>query len=72
MIPIAIGDDMDTYAAAMELQDEGIFVNPVVPPAVPPGRALIRTSYMATHTRDHLDLALEALAKIGRRRGLIP
>ena len=72
VIPIAIGDDMDTYAADMELQDEGIFVNPVVPPAVPPGRALIRTSYMATHTRDHLDLALEALAKIGRRRGLIP
>jgi len=72
VIPIAIGDDMDAYAAAMELQDEGVFVNPVVPPAVPPGRALIRTSYMATHTRDHLDLALEALAKIGRRRGLIP
>ena len=71
VIPIVIGEDMDAYAAAMELQEEGVFVNPVVTPAVPPGRSMIRTSYMSTHTREHLDQALEALGKIGRRRGLI-
>ncbi|MEE2677318.1 MAG: pyridoxal phosphate-dependent aminotransferase family protein [Myxococcota bacterium] len=72
VIPIVIGEDTDAYAAAMELQEEGLFVNPVVTPAVPPGRSMIRTSYMATHTREHLDRALDALAKVGRRRGLIP
>ena len=39
--------------------------------AVPPDRAMIRTSYMATHTRDHLDRALEAIAKVGRELGVI-
>jgi hypothetical protein len=43
---------------AVRLQDEGVFANPVVSPAVPPGAAMIRTSYMATHTRAHLDTAL--------------
>jgi len=46
-------------------------VNPVITPAVPPDRAMIRTSYMATHTRDHLDRALEAIAKVGRELGVI-
>jgi 7-keto-8-aminopelargonate synthetase-like enzyme len=48
-----------------------VFVNPVVAPAVPPGRALLRTSYMATHTREHLERALGAFAKVGREVGLI-
>jgi len=53
------------------LQREGVFVNPVVSPAVPPGRAMIRTSYMATHTIEHLDQALEAFASVGRGMGVI-
>jgi len=53
------------------LQDEGVFSNPVVSPATPPGRALIRTSYMATHTDEHLDRVLEAFVKVGRQVGLI-
>jgi len=53
------------------LQEEGVFVNPVVSPAVPSGRAMIRTSYMATHTRDHLDESLGAIAKVGRELGVI-
>jgi 7-keto-8-aminopelargonate synthetase-like enzyme len=53
------------------LEEEGVFVNPVVSPAVPEGRAMIRTSYMATHTREHLDRALEALSSVGREMGLI-
>jgi 8-amino-7-oxononanoate synthase len=71
VIPIVVGQDMDAFRMTMRLQDEGIFVNPVVSPAVPEGRAMIRTSYMATHTSEHLDLALTALAKVGREQGLI-
>ena len=71
MIPLAVGDDMDAYHMTVKLQEEGVFVNPVVSPAVPPGEAMIRTSYMATHTRDHLDFALEAIARVGREHGIL-
>jgi 7-keto-8-aminopelargonate synthetase-like enzyme len=71
VIPIVVGEDMTSYAMTTRLGEEGIFVNPVVSPAVPPGRAMIRTSYMATHTREHLDRALEALALVGREFGVI-
>ncbi len=53
------------------LFDNGVFANPAITPAVPPGQALIRTSYTATHTNDHLDRVLEVLTKVGRERGLI-
>jgi 8-amino-7-oxononanoate synthase len=71
VIPLAIGDDMDAYRMTSKLQEEGVFANPVVSPAVPPGRSMIRTSYMATHTRDHLDFALAAFARVGRAMGII-
>jgi 8-amino-7-oxononanoate synthase len=71
VIPLMVGEDMRAYALAARLQDEGVFVNPVVAPAVPPGSAMIRTSYMATHTREHLDRALEAFEKVGRDLGAI-
>jgi 7-keto-8-aminopelargonate synthetase-like enzyme len=71
VIPILIGADMEAFRMTVRLQEEGIFVNPVVSPAVPAGRAMIRTSYMATHTNEHLDLALTALEKVGRELGLI-
>ena len=72
VIPLMAGEDMQAYTLAARLQDEGVFVNPVVTPAVPPGSAMIRTSYMATHTREHLDRALEAFEKVGRALGIIP
>jgi 7-keto-8-aminopelargonate synthetase-like enzyme len=53
------------------LYDAGVFVNPVVPPATPPGRCLIRTSYMATHTDEMLDRALGVIEKAGRELGVI-
>ena len=62
VIPPVIGADMDVYTMATRLEQEGVFVNPVVTPAVPDGQAMIRTSYMATHERQHLDRALEAFA----------
>jgi 8-amino-7-oxononanoate synthase len=71
IIPILVGDDLKAYDTVLRLQDEGVFANPVVSPAVPEGRAMLRTSYMATHTREHLNRALEALAKVGRAVGLI-
>ena len=71
VIPIVVGEDLASYTMTTRLGQEGVFVNPVVSPAVPPGRAMIRTSYMATHTREHLDRSLEALAKVGRELGII-
>ena len=71
IIPVIVGDDMLTFKMALMLQEEGVFANPVVSPAVPPGRGLLRTSYMATHTDEQLDRALEAFVKVGRGVGLI-
>ncbi|MBD3856149.1 MAG: pyridoxal phosphate-dependent aminotransferase family protein [Acidobacteria bacterium] len=71
VIPLVVGEDMAAYKMTRRLQEEGVFVNPVVSPAVPEGRALMRTSYMATHTRDQLDSALEAFRKVGREMGII-
>jgi len=71
VIPLVVGEDMTAFRMTMRLQDEGVFANPVVSPAVPPGRSMIRTSYMATHTREHLDRALESFAKVGREFDII-
>jgi 7-keto-8-aminopelargonate synthetase-like enzyme len=71
VIPLLIGEDSATYQMAGRLQEEGVFVNPVVTPAVPPGHGVIRTSYMATHKREHLDRALGAIAKVGRELAII-
>jgi len=71
VIPIVIGDELTTFTMAKRLQEEGVFANAIVPPAVPQSEAMIRTSYMATHTRDHLDQALAALAKVGRELDVI-
>ncbi len=72
VIPIVVGEDLETFRVTQRLEEEGVFTNAVVSPAVPPGRAMLRTSYMATHTREQLDRALEAFAKVGREFGLIP
>jgi 8-amino-7-oxononanoate synthase len=70
VIPLVIGEDLRIFPMVHRLQEEGVFVNCVIPPAVPPGRAMLRTSYMATHTREHLDRALDALARVGRELGV--
>jgi 8-amino-7-oxononanoate synthase len=71
VIPLVVGEDMQAFRMTIRLQEEGVFANPVISPAVPPGRAMMRTSYMATHTRSHLDRALEAIDKVGRELGVI-
>jgi len=72
IIPIIIGDDMKVFIFWKRLLEEGVFVNPVRSPAVPAGRALLRTSYMATHTDEQLDRVLEAFEKVGKELGVIP
>jgi len=71
IIPIFIGEDMKTFQFWRLLTDAGLFTNPVVSPAVPKGQALIRTSYTATHTDNHLDRVLEIFERVGKETGVI-
>ncbi|MEK6651328.1 MAG: aminotransferase class I/II-fold pyridoxal phosphate-dependent enzyme [Nitrospirota bacterium] len=71
IIPVIVEENELAFRFAMMLQEEGVFANVAVSPAVPNGKALIRTSYMATHTDEHLDTVLAAFAKVGRALGLI-
>jgi len=71
IIPLVIGEMERTFLMWKTLYDEGVFVNPVAPPATPPGRCLIRTSYMATHTDEMLDRALGVIEKAGKKLGII-
>jgi 8-amino-7-oxononanoate synthase len=71
VIPLLIGDDLTAFMVAKRLGEEGVFVNPIIAPAVPAGQAMIRTSFMATHTREHLEQALSALHKVGRELEVI-
>jgi 8-amino-7-oxononanoate synthase len=70
IIPIIIGDDTRTLLAWKELFEEGVFVNPILSPAVPEGQQLLRTSYMATHTDQQLDRVLEVFRRVGGKLGL--
>jgi len=72
IIPIHIGEQMKTLLFWRQLYDAGIFANAFVPPGVPPNRSCIRTSYMATHTDEDLDEALEIFERVGRKTGTIP
>jgi 7-keto-8-aminopelargonate synthetase-like enzyme len=72
IIPIIIGENDPTFLTWRVLFEQGLYTNPVVSPAVPEGQALLRTSYMATHTESQLDEALDILATTGRQLGLIP
>lgn len=71
IIPIIIGDDMRTVLTWKALFENGVFVNPILAPAVPEGRQLLRTSYMATHTDEQLNRALGIYERVGRQMGLI-
>ncbi len=71
IVPILVGSDIETFAFHKELFERGVFTNPVVSPATPPGRGLIRTSYMATHEDADLDFIAEAFEDLGRKRGLL-
>ncbi|MCF6171109.1 MAG: pyridoxal phosphate-dependent aminotransferase family protein [Bacteroidales bacterium] len=63
IIPIFIGEDVKTYTIASVLLNNGMYVNPVVHPAVDKGKAILRFSLMATHTREQIDRAIDILVK---------
>ena len=71
IIPIKIGDEDDCIRFWKRMFDHGIFANPAISPAVPPGEAIIRTSYMATHTEEELDKVLTIFEKLGNKFGII-
>ncbi len=71
IIPVIIGERMLTIYVWKRLFEEGVFTNPVLSPAVQPGRELLRTSYMATHTFEQMDRVLDVFEKVGKEMGLI-
>lgn len=71
IIPLFIRDDYKTFKVTHDLLEEGVFVNPVVTPAVAPNDTLIRYSLMATHTKEQVTRSLEAIEKVFRKNGLI-
>jgi 8-amino-7-oxononanoate synthase len=72
IIPAVVGEDMTAFVFCRRLIDEGVFVNPVVSPAVEPGGALLRLSLMATHTEDEIHQAMDIMVKVGRELGVVP
>jgi 8-amino-7-oxononanoate synthase len=72
VIPIYIREDLKTVMMWKALLDDyQIYVNPFITPGVPAKQQVLRTSYMATHEREHLDRALEAFEKVGKKFGVI-
>jgi len=71
IVPVMIGDQTTCFKFWRELNDSGIFANAFIPPAVAPGKSLIRTSYTATHTDRQLDRVLETFAQLGKKYGII-
>ncbi|NMB54161.1 MAG: aminotransferase class I/II-fold pyridoxal phosphate-dependent enzyme [Leptolinea sp.] len=71
IIPIMVGDDLKTFNFWRSLFDEGVFVNPVISPAVAPGKQLLRTSYMASHTDAQLEKVLDIFKRVGKKVGVI-
>ncbi|MDD6777504.1 MAG: pyridoxal phosphate-dependent aminotransferase family protein [Bacteroidales bacterium] len=71
IIPLFIRDNYKTFTVTRDLLNEGVFVNPVVSPAVAPHDTLIRFSLMATHTKEQVTMALEKIQKVFRQHGII-
>jgi 8-amino-7-oxononanoate synthase len=71
IVPVIIGDDLNTFIFWRELFDAGVFVNAFISPGVPNGMQMLRTSYMATHEDHHLNKILETFGTIGKKLGVI-
>jgi len=71
IIPVVAGDMQTCFLVWRDLLDEGVFVNAVIPPAVPKGQSLMRTSYMATHTDEDLNFILDAFERVGKKHGIL-
>ncbi|MEB2329479.1 MAG: aminotransferase class I/II-fold pyridoxal phosphate-dependent enzyme [Ignavibacteriaceae bacterium] len=71
IVPVILGDDMLVFRFWRKLFDAGVFVNAFISPGVPPNMAMLRTSYMATHEKQHLDRILEIFNDIGKEMEII-
>ncbi|MGB5528892.1 MAG: pyridoxal phosphate-dependent aminotransferase family protein [Ignavibacteriaceae bacterium] len=71
IVPVIVGNDDVALKMWRILYDSGVFVNVFVPPGVPEGRQMMRTSYMATHKKEHLDEIIHLFEKAGKALGLI-
>jgi 8-amino-7-oxononanoate synthase len=71
IVPVIIGDDRKTFQTWKGLFEKGVFVNPVISPAVPQGMQLLRTSYMATHTDEQIDKVMEIFHDVGKTLNII-
>jgi len=71
VIPVLVGEDLTAFKMTKLLQDDGVFVNPVVSPAVPPGGALMRISLTAAHSDEQIDRAIAAVGRAGKALGVI-
>jgi len=71
IIPAVVGADEVAFLMCRRLFEEGVFVNPIISPAVEKGNALIRLSLMATHTEDQVHMAMDKMVKVGRELGVV-
>ncbi|HOX25886.1 MAG TPA: aminotransferase class I/II-fold pyridoxal phosphate-dependent enzyme [Candidatus Krumholzibacteria bacterium] len=71
IIPVVVGEDTTAYKMCVRCWEEGVFVNPIVSPAVDPGHALLRLSLMATHTEDEIHKAMDVLTGVGKKLGVV-
>ncbi len=71
IVPVIVGDAEKAMFFWRKLYDSGVFVNAFVPPGVPPNMSMMRTSYMASHEKEHLDFILDVFAKVGRELGFV-
>lgn len=71
IVPVIVGDDGLAFQMWRRLYDEGVFVNVFISPGVPPGRQMMRNSFMASHEDQHLDFIIETYKKVGKELGLI-
>ncbi len=71
ILPLYVRDLLRTFRFCKRLEEEGVFVNPVVSPGVAPGMELLRISLMATHTESQIDFALDKIGKVGRELDVI-
>lgn len=72
IIPLYVRDTEKTFKVTQRAFEEGIFINPVIPPACAPQDTLVRFALMANHTREQVDTAVDALVKVFREEGLLP
>lgn len=70
IIPIIVGDEFQTFGMWKTLFEAGVFTNPIVSPAVPPGRSMIRVTAMATHTKEHINRVLDTFEQSFKKLGI--